>query len=78
MIEANEERLRQRLAKRAARGGAAVEMDRRGIAGTPEQVVARIREYVALGVTHFIAMFGRVDRTEATELFAREVIPAFR
>jgi F420-dependent oxidoreductase-like protein len=78
VIEPNEERLGQRMAKRAARGGAAAEMDRRGIAGTPEQVIARIREYVALGVTHFIAMFGRVDRTEATELFAREVIPAFR
>jgi F420-dependent oxidoreductase-like protein len=74
VIEPDEERLQRRMAKRAARGGAAVEMDRRGIAGTPEQVVARIREYAALGVTHFIAMFGRVDRTEATELFAKEVM----
>jgi hypothetical protein len=29
-------------------------------------------------VTHFIGMFGRVERLEATELFAREVMPAFR
>ena len=78
VIEPNQERLDQRLAKRAARGGAAAEMDARGITGTPEQVIARIREYVALGVTHFIAMFGRVDRTGATELFAKAVIPAFR
>lgn len=74
LIEPNEERLQQRLAKRAARGGELIQ----GIAGTPEGVIARIREYVALGVTHFIAMFGRVENLGATELFAREVIPAFR
>jgi F420-dependent oxidoreductase-like protein len=79
LIEASEERLQRRLAKRAERYGAAVEqLEQTMIAGTPERVIARIREYVALGVTHFIAMFGRVDRLEATELFAREVIPAFR
>lgn len=75
LIEPNEERLQHRLAKRAARGGAELP---HGIAGTPAGVIARINEYVALGVTHFIAMFGRVENLGATELFAREVIPAFR
>lgn len=75
LIEPNEERLQQRLAKRAARGAGELIQ---GIAGTPEGVIARIKEYVALGVTHFIAMFGRVEHLGATELFAREVIPAFR
>jgi F420-dependent oxidoreductase-like protein len=79
IIEADAERLERRLAKRAQRIGAAVEqLESRTIAGTPERVIARIKEFVAVGVTHFIAMFGRVDRLEATELFAREVIPAFR
>ncbi len=77
VIEATEEGLQRRLAKRAARAGSP-QYDLAAIVGTPAGVVARIREYVALGVTHFIAMFGRVDRLEATELFAREVIPAFR
>jgi F420-dependent oxidoreductase-like protein len=75
LIEATEERLQQRLAKRAARGGG---VPLEGIAGTPETVAAHIREYVDAGVTHFIAMFGRVEHLGATELFAREVIPAFR
>jgi F420-dependent oxidoreductase-like protein len=75
LIEPNEERLQQRLAKRAARGGA---YPLQAIVGTPAAVIARINEYVALGVTHFIAMFGRVENLGATELFAREVIPAFR
>ena len=79
IIEADEERVQRRLAKRAARAGAAADpLDQRTIVGTPAGVIARIREYVATGVTHFIAMFGRVDRLDSTELFAREVIAAFR
>lgn len=79
LIEADEERLQRRLAKRAQRLGAAVDqLEQRMIVGTPTNVIRRIQEFVAIGVTHFIAMFGRVDRLESTELFAREVIPAFR
>jgi F420-dependent oxidoreductase-like protein len=78
VIEPTEQRLQQRLAKRAARFGAPPEQVGHSIVGTPAGVIARIKEYVSLGVTHFIAMFGRVDRLDATELFAREVIPAFR
>ena len=79
LIEATEERLQRRLAKRAERFGAAADqLQGRMIAGTPSGVITRIKEFMAVGVTHFIAMFGRVDRLESTELFAREVIPAFR
>ena len=79
IIEPDVERLRRRLAKRAARSGAATDqLEQQMIVGTPARVIARIKEYVAVGVTHFIAMFGRVDRLESTELFGREVIPAFR
>ncbi len=77
LIEADAARLQERLAKRAARGhGDAYGLN--AMIGTPEQIVARIKEYVAVGVTHFIGMFGRVERLGATELFAREVIPTFR
>jgi len=75
LIEADEERLQQRLAKRAARGAGQMPQ---GIVGTPKKVIESIEEYSALGVTHFIAMFGRVENLGATELFAREVMPAFR
>lgn len=78
LIEPTEERLQERLRKRAARGGATTVLDERGITGTPETIATKIEEYVSLGVTHFIAMFGRVDRLGATELFAKEVIPRFR
>jgi F420-dependent oxidoreductase-like protein len=77
LIEADEAQLRERLAKRAARGhGDAYGLN--AMIGTPEQIVARIRDYIAAGVTHFIGMFGRVERLGATELFAREVMAAFR
>lgn len=46
--------------------------------GTPDEVVARLREYEAAGVTHFVCHFGRADVTKGTELFARTVLPAIR
>src|SRR5262245_31862247 len=58
LIEADQARLDERLAKRAARGhGDAYGLN--AMVGTPEQIAARIREYAAAGVTHFIGMFGR-------------------
>lgn len=51
---------------------------RTAIAGTPDAVVARVKEYAAVGVTHVVCHFGRTTDLRGTELFAREVIPAFR
>ncbi|HZR82648.1 MAG TPA: LLM class F420-dependent oxidoreductase [Candidatus Binatia bacterium] len=76
LIDDDAERLDRRLKKRAERMGGAA--DDTAIVGTPDRVIARIREFVDLGVTHFIAMFGRVDDLRATRLFAEKVIPAFR
>lgn len=73
VIEEDEEKLERRLARRGAKADLIP-----GIVGTPEKVVERLRQYVDIGVTHFIAMFGRVERLGATELFAEKVIPAFR
>ncbi len=50
----------------------------RVVAGTPEQVLPRLREYADAGVTHFVCHFGRADVTTGTELFARDVLPALR
>jgi F420-dependent oxidoreductase-like protein len=78
LIDDDPERLDRRLKKRAAAAGVGAALDERMIAGTPEQVIARIRAFTAIGVTHFIAMFGRVDDLRATRMFAEKVIPAFR
>jgi alkanesulfonate monooxygenase SsuD/methylene tetrahydromethanopterin reductase-like flavin-dependent oxidoreductase (luciferase family) len=51
---------------------------RTAIAGTPAEVAARIHEYAEAGVTHVVCHFGRTTDLRGTELFAREVIPAFR
>lgn len=50
----------------------------RYILGTPEQVQARINDYVDLGITHF--MFWFMDAPDGTglRLFAREVAPHMR
>jgi len=77
IIEPDQAALDARLAKRAARGhGDAYGLNT--LVGTPDQLITHLREYVACGVTHFIGLFGRVERLGATELFAQTVIPAFR
>jgi F420-dependent oxidoreductase-like protein len=79
VIDADAARARARLERVAAAWGQTAEqMDARALAGTPERVVERIREYVAEGVTHFIGMYGRVDDLRSTRLFAERVLPAFR
>ena len=54
------------------------QMAARALAGTPEQVVDRVRAYVQLGVTHFIGMYGRVEDLRGARLMAERVLPAFR
>jgi alkanesulfonate monooxygenase SsuD/methylene tetrahydromethanopterin reductase-like flavin-dependent oxidoreductase (luciferase family) len=79
IVDADAGRARARLERVAAAWGMSPEqMEARALAGTPERVLERVREYVALGVTHFIGMFGRVDDLRSTRLFAERVLPAFR
>jgi F420-dependent oxidoreductase-like protein len=79
VIDADAARAEARLARLAGAWGTTPEdMGRRALAGTPAQVVTRIREYIGIGVTHFIGMFGRVDDLRSTRLFAEQVLPAFR
>lgn len=47
------------------------------ISGTPEQCIAKIKEFVDLGVTEFIHYF-TYEELRSVELFATKVIPAFR
>jgi len=79
ILDADADRAAKRLERTAAAWGTTpAEMAGRALAGTPEQVVERVREYVAVGVTSFIGMFGRVDDRRSTRLFAERVLPAFR
>ena len=49
-----------------------------GMAGTPDQLISRLKEWEAAGMTYAICYFATAayDRSDL-ELFAREVIPAF-
>jgi alkanesulfonate monooxygenase SsuD/methylene tetrahydromethanopterin reductase-like flavin-dependent oxidoreductase (luciferase family) len=42
--------------------------------GTPDEMMQRVREYIDLGVTHFMLFFGDFPRTEGLEVFAERVI----
>jgi len=46
--------------------------------GTPDQCVKTIREYVDVGVTHFILTFPDDITLEPIRLFGEQVIPAFK
>jgi F420-dependent oxidoreductase-like protein len=48
------------------------------LVGTPEQVVEKIQGYVDLGCRGFIPWCADYPDTETLELFAKEVMPAFR
>lgn len=47
-----------------------------GVAGTPDQVIARLREYAAAGVQYFIFSMPDAHEGEGLRLFGREVLPA--
>jgi F420-dependent oxidoreductase-like protein len=46
--------------------------------GTPDEIIRRLRQSIDMGITTFIMSFGRHAAAESFQLFAREVIPAFR
>ena len=46
--------------------------------GTPAQVIAQMRPYAYLGITHFMLDFSDFPDPAGARLFADEVIPAFR
>ena len=48
------------------------------IAGTPDQCVGRLREYLAAGVRHVLLTIPDVASSDALELAGREVLPALR
>jgi len=46
--------------------------------GTPDQCVERLRQYVDVGVTHFVLTFPDDITLEPIRLFGEQVIPAFK
>ena len=56
--------------------GAMIEVRRRGLVGTPEEIVDQIRSYAALGVDLFMLQHFLLDDQDALKLLASEVIPA--
>jgi alkanesulfonate monooxygenase SsuD/methylene tetrahydromethanopterin reductase-like flavin-dependent oxidoreductase (luciferase family) len=79
IIDEDAARAEDRLTRTAPRWGLTPgQMRERALVGTPAQVIERIRAYAAVGVTHFIGLFGRVEDLRGTRLFAERVLPAFR
>jgi F420-dependent oxidoreductase-like protein len=80
VIGADAAELRGRAERLAAVTGAPEDVDdlrRTALAGTPEDVVARLREYEAAGVERVMLQHLLHRDIAALELFAAEVVPAF-
>jgi alkanesulfonate monooxygenase SsuD/methylene tetrahydromethanopterin reductase-like flavin-dependent oxidoreductase (luciferase family) len=78
-IDPDADRIARRLEKARGSDNPIVQTyARTAIAGTPEAVAARLKDYEAVGVSHVVCHFGRTDDLRGTELFAKEVIPALR
>ena len=81
LVGADEAEFRDRVERLAEWRGEAVDPDRlrRGwIAGTPDQAIARLREYADAGVECVMLQHHLYRDEAALELLAREVLPALR
>ncbi|HLH67367.1 MAG TPA: LLM class flavin-dependent oxidoreductase [Solirubrobacteraceae bacterium] len=56
----------------------AMDLSNWGPVGTPEEIVAWLREFQSRGVTHFICRFGAIDQFGQVQRFAQEVLPSFQ
>jgi F420-dependent oxidoreductase-like protein len=80
LIGRDEAQLRARAEQLAAVTGAPADVGqlrRSALAGTPDEVVARLREYQAVGVERVMLQHLLHRDAEALELIAAEVMPAF-
>ena len=48
------------------------------IVGTPDECIEKMRKYVDLGVTYFMLKFPCVENFKSLEVFAENVVPAFK
>jgi alkanesulfonate monooxygenase SsuD/methylene tetrahydromethanopterin reductase-like flavin-dependent oxidoreductase (luciferase family) len=48
------------------------------IAGTPDECIARVRQYADAGVRHFLFTIPDVASTDTLEIAGRDVLPALR
>ena len=79
LIGADEADLRARAERLAQWQGAAIDLAekrRAWIAGTPDEVIARLREYEAAGVERVMLQHHLYRDAQALELIAAEVVPA--
>jgi alkanesulfonate monooxygenase SsuD/methylene tetrahydromethanopterin reductase-like flavin-dependent oxidoreductase (luciferase family) len=56
----------------------AMDLSNWGPVGTPETIIAWLREFHRRGVSHFICRFGSLDQFGQVERFANEILPAFQ
>ncbi len=70
--------LKQKLDAARATLGRVFDIDQTALIGTPARLIEAIHARSRQGVTFFTTLFGDLNQPESIELFAKEVMPAFR
>ena len=78
VIGADEETFDGKMQMAKAVLGHFADVEKVAVQGTPERVIAGLREKMAKGVTDFALMFGDMGQPDSLELFATKVMPVLR
>lgn len=78
VLAENRKDLPEKLEKAQRRYGFFGDIKRLGIVGTPEDCIKKIGSDIGKGISKYTIFFSDVMNPKTIELFAKEVIPAFR
>jgi len=78
VIAKNRTALKEKIKKFKPKGVSKAQFTEGNLVGTPEDIISRIQEFIDVGVTYFMMRFPDMLKNEPFQLFAEEVMPAFR
>jgi len=78
VIAKNRAALNEKIREFKPKGVSKAQFIEGSLVGTPEEVISRIEEFIDIGVTYIMMRFPDMMKNEPLQLFADEVMPAFR
>jgi F420-dependent oxidoreductase-like protein len=78
IIGESEEEVKRRVEQFKPKGTSTREFIERNLAGTPDQIISKIQEFVDIGFTYFILRFPDMIEIKPLRMFAEQVFPTFK
>jgi F420-dependent oxidoreductase-like protein len=76
VIAQNRKELSEKTAREKPKNVSLKDFEKTSLIGTPDECISKLRQYVDLGVTHFMLFFGDLPRLDGLRLFAETVAKA--